>query len=181
MNPLRPRRPHPTGEPDAPVELPHVLVRVAPDGTLTATVDGTPFPAAAESGTWTRATFGQLMDAITQDRTLTVRVEVRESDGTVFTDIIHARKPPRTAVPPDKPTHRARRQRHTRRPRSVDATANGFIPGEEVAVALIIAHTNATETGQAHAGIDADPIPATGQEAILLGRVSGTLAVRRLA
>lgn len=181
MNPLRPRRPHQTGEPDAPVELPHVLVRVAPDGTLTATVDGTPFPGAAESGAWTRATFGPLMDAITQDRTITVRVEVRESDGTVFTDIIHARKPPRTAVPPDKPTHRARRQRHTRRPRSVDATTDGFIPGEEVAVALIIAHTNATETGQAHAGIDANPIPDTGQEVILLGRVSGTLAVRRLA
>ncbi|MGK2348660.1 hypothetical protein [Actinomyces sp. W5033] len=63
----------------------------------------------------------------------------------------------------------------------MDATADGFIPGKEVAVALIIAHTNATETGQARAGIDADPIPATGQEVILLGRVSGTLAVRRLA
>lgn len=176
MNPVRPRQPQQTGESNAPVELPHVLVRVAPDGTLTATVYGTPFPATAESGAWTRATFGQLTDAITQDRTITVRVEVRESDGTVFTDIIHARKPPRTAVPPDKPTHRARRQRHTRRPCSVDATADGFIPGKEVAVALIIAHTNATETGH-----DADPIPATGQEVILLGRVSRTLAVRRLA
>lgn len=101
MNPVRPRQPQQTGESNAPVELPHVLVRVAPDGTLTATVYGTLFPAAAESGAWTRATFGQLTDAITQDRTITVRVEVRESDGTVFTDIIHARKPPRTAVPPD--------------------------------------------------------------------------------
>ncbi len=64
----------------APVELPHVLVTVADDGTLTATVDGTPFEEQATTE-WTRATFGPLMDAITRDRTIAVRVEVRENDG----------------------------------------------------------------------------------------------------
>jgi hypothetical protein len=38
--PIHPERRRAT----APVELPHVLVTVAADGTLTATVDGTPFP-----------------------------------------------------------------------------------------------------------------------------------------
>ena len=78
----------------APVELPHVLVTVAEDGTLAATVDGTPF-ASPDVSVWTRATFGPLMDAITKDRTIAVRVEVRENDGSVFTDILRTRKPRR--------------------------------------------------------------------------------------
>ena len=50
---------------------------------------------------WTRATFGPLMDAITKDRTVAVRVEVRECDGSVFTDIIRARKPRRAVALPE--------------------------------------------------------------------------------
>ena len=89
MNLTSPRRPGPNDDDTTgPIELPHVLVTVAEDGTLTATVDGTPFPAPGETA-WTRTTFGPLMDAITKDRTVAVRVEVRECDGSVFTDIIH--------------------------------------------------------------------------------------------
>ena len=40
-------------EAEAAVELPHVLVTVATDGTLTATVDGTPFPSPTATA-WTR-------------------------------------------------------------------------------------------------------------------------------
>ncbi len=97
MNLNGPRRSTPTDEDaTAPVELPHVLVTVAADGTLTATVDGTPFPS-PDASAWTRATFGPLMDAITKDRTIAVRVEVRENDGSVFTDILRTRKPRRAA------------------------------------------------------------------------------------
>ena len=99
MNLAGPRRSGPNdNETTAPVELPHVLVTVAEDGTLTATVDRTPFPS-PDGTAWTRATFGPLMDAITKDRTIAVRVEVRESDGSVFTDILRTRKP-RPAVAP---------------------------------------------------------------------------------
>lgn len=168
-------------EAHGPVELPHVLVTVATDGTLTATVDGTPFPSPAATA-WTRATFGPLMDAITRDRTVAVRVEVRERDGSVFTDIIRARQPRRAAAPPDASASETRRSGHARRePRLMEVTARGFIPGEDVAVATIVCHTNATETGEARALIDPDTLPdGSGQEAILLGRISGTLAVRRM-
>lgn len=166
---------------EAAVELLHVLVTVAEDGTLTATVDGTPFPSPAATA-WTRATFGPLMDAITRDRTVAVRVEVREPDGTVFTDIIRARQPQRAAAPPDASTSETRRTGHARGvPRLMEVTARGFIPGENVAVATIVCHTNATESGEARALIDLDTLPdGSGQEAILLGRISGTLAVRRM-
>ncbi len=66
-------------------------------------------------------------------------------------------------------------------PRLAEVTAEGFVPGEDVAVATIVSHTDATGTGDARALIDLDTLPDTaGQEVILLGRISGTFAVRRL-
>ncbi|MDN6555968.1 hypothetical protein [Acidipropionibacterium jensenii] len=181
MNLTSPRRSNPNDDTETPVELPHVLVSVATDGTITATVDGTPFPAPGDTA-WTRTTFGPLMDAITKDRTVAVRVEVRECDGSVFTDIIRPRTPRRAAPLPEKPVPETRRSRHARRvPRLMEVTADGFVPGEDVAVAVIVSHTDATGTGEARALIDLDALPdAVGQEVILLGRISGTFAVRRL-
>jgi len=182
MNLTSPRRSHPNDdEQPVPVELPHVLVTVASNGTLTATVDGTPFPAPDETA-WTRTTFGPLMDAITKDRTVAVRVEVRECDGSVFTDIIHPRTPRRAAPLPKRPMPETRRSRHARRvPRLMEVAADGFVPGEDVVVAVIVSHTDAAGTGDARALIDLDTLPYdAGQEVILLGRISGTFAVRRL-
>ena len=182
MNLTSPRRSGPNDDDaTAPVELPHVLVTVAADGTLTATVDGAPFPS-PDASAWRRATFGPLMDAITKDRTVAVRVEVRECDGSVFTDIIRPRTPRRAVTLPEKPVPETRRSRHARRvPRLMEVTADGFVPGEDVAVATIVSHTDGTGTGEARALIDLDTLPdAAGQEVILLGRISGTFTVRRL-
>ena len=79
---------------ETPVALPHVVIAVAENGALDVTVDGTPFPPPAAGSEWTRGTFGPLLDAVTHDRAVAVRIEVREVDGTVFTDLIRARKPP---------------------------------------------------------------------------------------
>ena len=181
MNLTGPRRTGPNDDDTtAPVELPHVLVTVAADGTLTATVDGTPFPS-PDASAWTRATFGPLMDAITKDRTIAVRVEVRESDGSVFTEILRTRKPRRAVVSSEAPVPETRRSRHARRmPRLAEVTAGGFVPGEDVAVATIVAHTDATGTGETRMLIDLDDLPDGTHEVILFGRISGTLAVRRL-
>ena len=121
------------------------------------------------------------MDAITKDRTIAVRVEVRENDGSVFTDILRTRKPRRAAAPPENPVPETRRSRHARRlPRLAEVTADGFVPGEDVAVATIVSHTDATGTGEARTLIDLDDLPDGTHEVILFGRISGTLAVRRL-
>lgn len=186
MNLTSPRRSGPTDDDTtAPVELPHVLVSVAEDGALTATVDGTPFPS-PDGSAWTRATFGPLMDAITKDRTIAVRVEVRENDGSVFTDILRTRKPRRAVAPSETSASKplvpeTRRSHHARRvPRLAEVTSGGFVPGEDVAVAAIVSHTDATGTGEARALLDLDDLPDGAHEVILFGRISGTLAVRRL-
>lgn len=171
-------------EPEVPVDLPHVVVTVAADGTLTATVDGIEHPQPA-AGAWIRATFGSLMDEITKDRTVSVRVEVRECDGGVFTDIIHARKPtPPARTPEQAPVPGTRRGRRAATPRALrlmEVEGAGFVPGEDVAVAVIVSHTDAAGTGTVRALVDLDDLPpdATG-EVILFGRISGTTAIRRL-
>ena len=61
-------------------------------------------------------------------------------------------------------------------PISVDG-GDGFIAGEDVAVALITAHTDATPDGHARALLDPAVVAAArAGEVVLVGRVSGTIA-----
>lgn len=178
---------------ETPVVLPHVLIAVTQSGALDVTVDGTPFPPPAAGSEWTRGTFGPLLDAVTKDRTIAVRIEVREVDGTVFTDLIRSRRPT-----PSPPTHddvaapgtrRARRAKHTKQhepPVLVEVSGEGFVPGEDIAVAVIVTHTDATGNGAARALLDQRQLDAALPEAdgagevVLYGRVSGTIVVRRM-
>lgn len=190
MDPRRNRHTPRPSESGPPVELRHVTIAVTETGALDVTVNGGVFPA-PESGAWTRGMFGALLDAVTEDRTVTVRIEVRESDGTVFTDIIHARRPTTTPAPaPDEtetsdvaPAKRARRGKN--RQELVEVTAEGFVPGEDVAVAVIVCHTDATGTGHVRALLDTggltDVLADGTGEFVLLGRVSGTVQVWRLS
>lgn len=172
---------------ETPVVLPHVVITVTEAGALDVTVDGAPYPPPPEEGIdWTRSTFGALLDAITVDRTIAVRIEVHETDGSVFTDIIRARRrttpaPPKT----DAEGQRGKRSKKAREPRLVEVTADGFVPGEDVAVAVIVSHTDATGAGAARTLLDKDQLGSllgdgTG-EVVLFGRVSGTSHVRRLS
>lgn len=179
---------HPAGRElsETPVVLPHVVITVTETGALDVTVDGTAFPP-PESGAWTRSTFGPLLDEITEDRAVAVRIEVRETDGSVFTDLIHARRPTRPSPVENEPE--AQRGKHTKnkdrqRPELIEVTAEGFVPGEDIAVAVVASHTDATGTGHARALLDTaqfkSALPDRTGEVILFGRVSGTTVVRRL-
>ena len=179
---------------ETPVVLPHVLITVTENGALDVTVDGTPFPPPPAGSEWTRGTFGPLLDAVTKDRTIAVRIEVREVGGTVFTDLIRARKPTPPPPPDDEDaaapgTRRARRAKHTKQhepPVLVEVTGDGFVPGEDIAIAVIVSHTDATGTGAARALLDRRHLDAVlpetdgASEVVLYGRISGTTVVRRV-
>lgn len=160
-----------------PVVLPHVVITVTETGELTATVDGEPFDP-PPNGIWTRGTFGELLDAITHDRTITVRVEVHESDGTVFTDLIHAQRRP-TPQPVEEPAQPTGKHADRKPRERVEVIGDGFAPGEDVAVALVVSHTKATDTGQARTDVDRKDARVA-VEVVLIGRSSGTIRVRRL-
>ncbi|MGP5009172.1 hypothetical protein ACTXJK_19940 [Brachybacterium tyrofermentans] len=105
------------------------------------------------------------------------RVEVRELDGSVHADILTPPTPESRSpfAPPDD---------HAPAPVTVPSllefTADGFVPGEDVAVALILRHSSAGPTGTVRALIDRGEQPSIRGEVILLGRISGTTSVQQI-
>lgn len=169
--------------------LRHAVVTVTETGALDVTLDGADVPP-PEDETWTRSTFGPLLDVLTRDRTTTVRIEVHESDGTVFTDVIRAYRRTRPEPPDTDAKTETEDERATpatspgkRRPELVEVTGEGFVSGEDVAAAVIVAHTDATDTGHARTLLDRGRLRSLlpeGGEVMLFGRISGTIHVRRL-
>ncbi|MCT2980841.1 hypothetical protein [Propionibacterium freudenreichii] len=164
-------QPHPAA---TPVTIPLVVLTVHPNGTLTATVNGAVLPPPSRT-VWRRSSLPDIIDQDSEHRSVPVWVEVRETDGTSLTDLFPAHPETTALHGPSEP--RPRRAAHS--PNLVEVRAEGFVPGEDVAIAPITAHTDATGGGDARALIDTSEHPNV-SEVVLLGRVSGTMAVRRL-
>lgn len=162
-----------------PVTLPLVVVTVEKGGTLTVTVDGSLFAPEAFAPAWRRSDFGRIMDRITDQRRTPVRVEVQESDGTLFTDIITP-SPNHGTRPEPEPANTETALDAPAAPQLVEVTAEGFIPGEDIGVAIIVTHTDASHTGHARALLETAQFDAspTG-EVVLIGRVSGNYEIVR--
>lgn len=165
-------------EPESvPISIPLVVLDVHADGTVAVTVDGKPLEPDPFAPPWRRSSFGQIIDRATNDRTTAARVEVRESDGTSFTDII---APRRRRAPQPKPEA----EKPAPLPVLFIVEGDGFVPGEDVAVAVITGHTDAAGTGAARALVDAAQLgpDAAGEvtEVLLFGRISGTTIIWRL-
>lgn len=164
------------------MSVPHLVLDVHEDGTLTATLDHHPVVAPEDVGAWRRAMFAQIIDHVTHDRATPVRITVHEVDGSTFTDILPAAKRPASKPatgPEPEPVKRPGRRRRGADPVEVDG-GDGFISGEDVAVAVIVAHTDATPDGRARALLDPTVVGKSTGEVVLVGRVSGTIAVRGL-
>lgn len=160
--------------------MPLLLLIVHEDGTLTVTLDHRPVEPPAFAPGWRRSMFAQIVDQVTHHRSWPVRVEVRESNGTVFTDILTATKRSPEPDPAPEPAPAPKRKR-ARMPVEVNG-GDGFVAGEDVAIGLITGHTDASHTGHVRALLDPDVIDAAeAHEVVLVGRVSGTLAIRVLS
>ncbi|WP_448061394.1 hypothetical protein [Cellulomonas hominis] len=154
---------------EVPVVLPHAVFTVREDGDMTVTVDGTPHEPEAFAPPWRRESFPAIIDALTGRRRTPVRVEVREADGAVFTDIITPGQPRRPAAEPEPEAD------PSLVPGLVVLHGEGFVPGEDVAVAVIVAHSDAAPDGTARGVLARELLAASPtREVILLGRVSGT-------
>ncbi|WP_053385951.1 hypothetical protein [Leucobacter japonicus] len=161
-----------------------VMVRivVADDGTLTLTVDGAPYLPPEFSPPWRRASFPAIVDAISRQTGRTLRVDVIETDGRTITDFYTPRSPrrgdPQTPAAESSAQVAAAVEPAPAPPRLMQFAGSGMIPGEEVAVAVIIAHAESGPDGIARALIDSRYLEhsPTG-EAVLLGRISATVCV----
>ncbi|WP_025155417.1 hypothetical protein [Leifsonia aquatica] len=169
-----------------------VMVRVVvqDDGTLHVTVDGAPYLPAEFAPPWQRASFPHIVDAISDGRPGQIlRIDVVETDGRVITDYRVPPRPRRTAPAPaptpvpamqhvNQTVEISHPQPEPVRPRLAEFAGSGFVPGEDVAVAIVIAHTETSPDGISRALIDARYLDhAPTREVILLGRISGTICI----
>lgn len=165
------------------VDLPLAVVTVREMGAVSATFEGIEVPPPILAEHWSRSRFGELLDTLTQQRSRTIRLEVRESDGSVFTEIIHARRNnPETAdvATPSAPEPDSRRARRGRPPRLIEITGGGFIQGEDVLIAIPMSTAEGDDSGVARAVIDLDQLTSQICEVALIGYVSGRIVTERL-
>lgn len=177
MSSRRDRRtpqPPPAATPEQPVAVPAVLPQILLEAIdtemLIATINGDKLSATPIR----RGDIAQTLTELVARFWSPTRVEVREMDGSIHADILTPPAPRSSFAPPlDAPA--------TVTPPSLwEFTANGFVPGEDVALALVIRHTSADPTGTARVLLDRGEMPVVTGEVILLGRISGTTSVQRI-
>lgn len=175
---FRPRKPaHPgTTASDTgvvvPAVLPQILLEAVSDDLLIATVNGDKLAATPIARSEVAATVTELVARLGSP----TRVEVRELDGSMHADIL---TPPR-----EQSRSRFAPPEHAEEPVQVpglsEFAADGFVPGEDVAVAIILRHASADHTGKARALIDRGEKLTVSGEIVLLGRISGTTSVQQI-
>lgn len=154
-----------------PPVLPQILLEAISSETLIVTVNGNKLAATPIRRDEISHTVTELVTRFASP----TRVEVRELDGSIHADVLTPPAPRSPFAPPEDSGAAVVV------PSLVEFTANGFVPGEDVALALIIRHTSADHTGAARALVDRGEIPQPDGEVFLFGRISGTTSVQRIS
>ena len=150
-----------------PVVMPLVEVDVDQAGSLSVTLDHEPYSA---DGTLTRDDLKRVLDDIATDLGTAVRVEVHESDESTFTDIV-------TPEPPKLRTVQASRALTTLGQIAGEVAGDGFLPNEEVSVAVVVAHQLANSDGTATLRLPPALLEAHPGLVVLMGKRSGTVRI----
>lgn len=156
-----------------PAVLPQILLEAVSDTRLVVTVNGDKLAATPITRSEIAATVTELVARFATP----TRVEVRELDGSIRADILTPPAPqPRSPFAPPETAGEP-----VSVPSLLEFTAEGFVPGEDVAVAIVLRHSSADHIGNARALIDRGERPALSSgEVILLGRISGTTSVQAI-
>lgn len=154
-----------------PPVLPQIVLEAASSDTLIATVNGDKITAAPIARAEVHKTLSELVAHLGTP----TRVEVRELGGTVHADILTPPLPAADKSAAGEPDIARRAV-----PELVEFAGDGYVPGEDVAVAVILRHTSADHAGHARALLDRIEFPAGSGELILLGRISESLSIHRI-
>lgn len=145
-----------------PVVLSVVHVVVDAEGAMHVDVYGAP---RNTDRRLTRANLGSVIDEITTEIDVPVRVELIEADGTTYADI---------AAPPVHPA--PANQEVTPATAPLGLAGAGFQPGEEVALAYVVARQSADAAGRASLNLPPALLAATRGGLVMLGLTSRTVA-----
>lgn len=146
-----------------PVVMPLVEVVVDENGLLTVTLDREPYSA---DGALRREDLRRTLTDIAADLHTPIRVEVREADGTTFTDIVAPKQ--RDA----EPAPAARRVLAS----AFGISSDGFTAGEEVEVCIVVARQVAADDGSTQLRLP-PALLASHPDVVLVGRTSGAVAL----
>ncbi|EYT56661.1 hypothetical protein H490_0101560 [Leucobacter sp. UCD-THU] len=129
------------------------------------------------SGPIARTALGGVLDAILEDQATPIRVELTEADGRKYVDILspvqHLARSTSAVSPPTG--ERAERATTAAAQQLRQVWGHGFVPGEEVAIAVVTHTVTADEEGRASTLVDRRGLPAHQEGILLFGRISGTL------
>lgn len=161
-----------TSRPRIPVVLPLVCVRVDDAGSLSVTVDDEPL---SDASALTREELRPLLDRIATERGSALRVEVHEPNGKVFTDF---HTPESTTVPEPTPEpvrheHRAHDGQLSVSVKAGSLTGEGFQPGEEVVVAIVVHTTASNSDGMLDLHLPVALLDRAASDVVLVGEQSG--------
>lgn len=147
-----------------PVVLSTVHIQVDSDGRLHVDVDEQPF---ADDRVLSREDLRSVIDEITTGIGAAVRVEIREAGGSMFADI---------ETPPDEwtPGSSKPEQEPAKAPPALSGA--GFRPGEEVALAYVVARQSADQDGNAAINLPPALLTSARSGLLLLGLGSLTVA-----
>lgn len=146
------------------------------DGTVRVLVDGQPLP----TNPIHRRDLGRVLSVQAEQRG-PLRIELTDRAGRVFVDVLHPPIPLAPSVPPpavDPPSAPPFVVEES--PQLVEVSGEGFLPGEEVHVAVVVQTSGATRSGRARGLLDLDLLPDGVRGVLLLGTVSGTLTIEYL-
>lgn len=141
-----------------PVVLSIVHIDIDADGVIDVDADGVPRDSGQRR---TRGDLRAVIDEITAELGLPVRVEVREADGSTYADIATPPESPGPATTAPSPT-----------PRTPALAGAGFQPGEEVALAYVVVRQIADAAGNASLNLPPALLAATRGGLVLLGMTS---------
>ncbi|MDI6910466.1 hypothetical protein [Nocardioides sp.] len=158
LNNTAPYRRDDHGSLKVPVVMPLIEVVINDDGYLDIRLDREPY---APEGAVTRRELGSIVESVATDLGAPVRVEVHESDGTTYTDIV-------------MPDGRASGQ--TAAGQVPEASPSAFLPDEEVSIAVILGrHQRGGDSLESR--LPPVLLAAHRGHVVLLGRTSGTVRV----
>lgn len=151
-----------------PVVMPLVEVTVDSTGDVSVLLDREAY---STDGVLKRDGLKGVLDDIAADLGTPIRVDVHEADGSRFTDIITA---PRPAT--QHPRVEAAPRTRTTLASAFGISGDGFTPGEQVDVCVVMARQIADDDGTARLRLP-PAVLADHPSLLLVGRTSGTVAL----
>lgn len=147
-----------------PVVLPQIDVTVDEHGRLDVRLDREPYSADTNLG---RADLRRVVEDIARHVGTPVRVDVREADGSVFSDFVSPPAPDAAPAAVAAPSVAAPVGR---------VCGAGFVPGERVVVAVVVAEVVADGTGTARLRLPPALLSSHGDQLIVVSADTATPA-----